>query len=714
MASRLLQLLALWTSVVAVVQSCPEPCSCQDKFAHQFADCAYKDLLVVPVGLPSNVTTVSLSANKIQFLKSKSFVNIIQVTSLWLAHNEIVTVETDTLAPLIQLKNLDISYNKIVNFPWEDLHNLTALQLLKMNNNEMINLPKDAFSTLKDLRSLRINNNKFTTIVKGTFSALSSMSHLQIFNNPFSCSCSLEWLRDWIATTKISVPEPQTILCETPEHLKGTQVTNVPKLVCELPSVTINSQPDIENTELYEGFMVVLNCETTGSPKPQVTWEVTAGNQNYFFPLPSAGEINDAPVNDKTTNNRFLVFRNGSIVIPRLSKKEDGNYSCSAVNDLGRAESSLKVSMAASQKHNGSPLPGSTSEKIQPTSNKPSDPMTSKNNVINRAKSGERTKISPEGSPDKNKGKGQTGGFSKGTTFATKCGVRDSSEYISNHAFNLSLDDLKQYTFDFGVIALEVSETEAKVQLNPLQLPSIKSNLHLSQTENQETVNREPLGLYQSSNSQTTLDMLYLCVDTGNGHSMVQWSNIEEGVNAYRFHGLQPGTNYTLCLTYGGQDCQVQVVFTTRKKIPSLLIIVVVSIFLLGLATVPLLGATCCHLLYKYQGKTYKLIMRAQNPDQMEKQMNEFDRRTSFVESEKTFNPSEGEGEAEREGEEGDGEEEGEAEGSVVTGSIPGSSSKTNPEEFEVGSEYSDRLPLGAEAVNISEEINGNYKQPSR
>ncbi len=712
MAGRLVQLLALWTTVLGIVQGCPELCSCQDKFSHQFADCAYKDLLVVPVGLPSNVTTVSLSANKIKLLKSKSFINITQVTSLWLAHNEIVTIEMDTLAPLIQLRNLDISYNKIVNFPWEDLHNLTALQLLKMNNNEMVNLPKDAFSTLKDLRSLRINNNKFTTIVQDTFSALSSMSHLQIFNNPFMCSCSLEWLRDWIATTKISVPEPNSILCEAPEHLKGTMVTKIPKLDCNAPTVTITYQPDLENTELYEGSMVILNCEPKGSPKPQVSWEVTAGNQNYLFPLPSTAEINDVPINDKTTNNRFLIFRNGTLIIPRMSKKEDGNYSCSAVNDLGKAESSIKVAMAGTQKHASDSKPDSTVDKIRPSVKKPAEPKISKNNVINWSKPDEKTKGSPEGSSDKNDGTEQVGGVSKNPTFASKCGVRDSSEYISNHAFNLSLDDLKQYTFDFGVIALEVSETEAKVQLNPLQLPSSKSNLHLSHTENQETVNKEPLGLFQSSSGKATLDMLYLCVNTGNGHSMVQWSNIEEGVNAYRFHGLQPGTNYTLCLTYGGQDCQVQVVFTTRKKIPSLLIIVVVSIFLLGLATVPLLGATCCHLLYKYQGKTYKLIMRAQNPDQMEKQMTgDFDPRASFVESEKTFNPSElGDGEGEAEGEEGDGE----AEGSVVTESIPGSSSKTNQEEFEVGSEYSDRLPLGAEAVNISEEINGNYKQPSR
>ncbi|KAK2842303.1 hypothetical protein Q5P01_012503 [Channa striata] len=345
MAKRLLQLLALLTTLMAFVQCCPELCSCQDKFAHQFADCAYKDLLVVPVGLPSNVTTVSLSANKIKILKSKSFINITQVTSLWLAHNDIVTIETDTLAPLIQLRNLDISYNKIVNFPWDDLRNLTALQLLKMNNNEMVNLPKDAFSTLKDLRSLRINNNKFTAIVQDTFVALTSMSHLQIFNNPFTCSCSLEWLRDWIATTKISVPEPNLIVCEAPEHLRGTLVTQMPKLDCKAPTVLISSQPNIGDTELGEGVMVILNCETTGSPMPQVTWEVIAGNENHVFPVPSTGEANDVPVNDKTTNTRFHIFRNATLIIPYMSKREDGNYSCSAVNDLGKAESGVRVAL---------------------------------------------------------------------------------------------------------------------------------------------------------------------------------------------------------------------------------------------------------------------------------------------------------------------------------------------------------------------------------
>ncbi|XP_072526781.1 immunoglobulin superfamily containing leucine-rich repeat protein 2 [Salminus brasiliensis] len=709
MATRYLVLLALGTAVIASVQCCPEQCTCSDKNPHHFVDCAYKDLLLVPVGLPSNVTTLSLSANKIQVLKSKTFVNVTQVTSLWLSHNEIVTIERNTLAPMSQLKNLDLSHNKIVNFPWEDLANLTALQLLKMNHNEMVSLPKDAFTNLKELRSVRINNNKFTTIVKGTFDALISMVHLQIFYNPFSCSCKLEWMRDWITGSKISIPDQNNILCDAPAHLKGIEVTKIPKLDCQAPTVTLTYQPNIESTEIYEGHLVILNCETKGNPKPTVEWEILAGNQLLTFTLPSVVEKSEVPINGAPTNSRFLLFQNGTLIIPHMSKKEDGNYSCSATNDMGKAESTVKLIMAGTNKHAINSVLD-TKAGISPSGNKPG-PKSSKNSVINLWHPNEKTKSLPTSSSTVNTKQVEEG--SNTLTFASRCGVRDGTQHVSNHAFNLSLDDLKQYTFDFGVIALEVSETEAKVQLNPLQMASAKSTLHLNQAQDPESVNKEPISVYQTSPKKFPMDMLYVCVSTGNGHSVVQWSEIEEGVNTYRFQGLKPGTNYTLCLTYGGQDCQVQVVFTTRKKIPSLLIIVVVSIFLLALATVPLLGATCCHLLYKYQGKTYKLIMKAQNPDQMEKHIaTDFDPRASFVESEKNFNPSElGEGEGEAGGEEGEGEGEEEVEGSVVAESIPESQSKTQ-EEFEVGSEYSDRLPLGAEAVNISEEINGNYKEP--
>uniref|UniRef100_A0A3Q1FX44 LRRNT domain-containing protein n=1 Tax=Acanthochromis polyacanthus TaxID=80966 RepID=A0A3Q1FX44_9TELE len=155
----------LWIATVLTPGlSCPELCKCSDKYGRHFAECSYKDLVEVPDGLPPNVTTLSLSANKISFIPLGSFDNVTRVTSLWMAHNEIVSIEHGTLSPLVHLRNFDISHNKIVDFPWEDLQNLTALNMLKMNHNEMVHLPRDAFVNLSDLRSLRLNNNRFVTI----------------------------------------------------------------------------------------------------------------------------------------------------------------------------------------------------------------------------------------------------------------------------------------------------------------------------------------------------------------------------------------------------------------------------------------------------------------------------------------------------------------------------------------------------------------------
>ncbi|KAG9328592.1 hypothetical protein JZ751_012892 [Albula glossodonta] len=688
--------LASWSAVIGIVPGCPEQCNCKDNLL----DCANKQLLEVPKGLPSTFKTFSLSANKITSLKFKDFVDHAQLTSLWLAHNQISGIERGTFAPLVQLRNLDLSNNKITAFPWGDFTNLTSLQMLKINNNEMAILPKDAFTNLKDLRSLRINNNRLATIQEGTFDPLVLLSHLHMYHNPFTCSCKLEWMRDWIAETQIAVPETDSITCEAPELLRGALVAKMPKLECKAPTVGLSSQPNIENTEIYAGFMLTLVCEAKGNPRPDLKWEIQVGNQYIEFSIPSNtfNQRPERPLDSKKHGDRFLVFQNGTLVIPRISKMEDGNYSCQATNEVGKAVSSVRVVVVGTQKHVTTMI----------------DSVISKNSPYNR-QPGSKTSIN---SVIESKGKGKTSPTGSTHVPITEGRQSAANAFISNHAFNLSTDELKQYTFDFGVIALEVSEKEAKVQLNPLQMPSSKATLHLSSPQELETINKEPL-ISSPPKARVPLDMLYICIKTRSGHSVVTWSKIEDGVNTYRFSGLQPGTSYTLCLTYGGMDCHVQVVFTTRKKIPSLLIIVVVSVFLLALATVPLLGATCCHLLYKYQGKTYRLIMRAQNPDQLEKHMaSDFDQATSFAESDKNYNnsePGEGDRGVEAEGEVGGEEEvdEGDTEGSMNTDSIPESQSKTNQEEFEAGSEYSDRLPLGAEAVNISE-INGNYKQPSR
>ncbi|XP_069837267.1 immunoglobulin superfamily containing leucine-rich repeat protein 2-like [Dendropsophus ebraccatus] len=667
-------------SLLRTTFSCPEACSCVDKYNQQFADCTYKKLQKVPTGFPSNVTTLSLSANKISALKKSNFVGVPQVTSLWLAHNDISSVERGTLTTLINLKNLDISFNQLVEFPWEDLASLPALQLIKMNNNRMVNLPLDAFKNLKDLRSLRINNNNFTVIREGTFKPLASLLHIQIYNNPFQCTCSLMWLKKWIEEAQITVADKDLIVCASPQELQGKKLISISDLPCGAPTVQLSYHPNLDSTELYDGFTLTLNCLVSGSPKPTIQWKVRNSTQETEIKLPN--EVAKAEL-----SKSFLVYQNGTLVIPHLSKKLEGAYTCIATNEMGSSQSSVNVSVAGSQKY-PTKVEDPAAAKI-PTDTKKIVDKDIGNSVLKTDKTEEKLNSilatsSTTGTEDNKINMVEDYSNEK------KCGPRVGGLHVSNHAFNES-SNLKPHVFDLGVIALDVSEKDAKVQITP----------------------------YNTHPSKQNLKMLYLCQESPRGFSLVQWSEIEDRVNSYWFQGLTPGTNYSVCLTYKGEDCQVQVVFTTKKEVPSLIIIIVVSIFLLGLATIPLVGATCCHLLSKYHGKNYKLIMKTQKQDPMEKHIAaDFDPRSSYVESEKNFDLNEaGEEEGEEEVEAAAPVEEDvekQVEGSALDEALPTSQSKINQEDFEVGSEYSDKLPLGAEAVTISEEINGNYKEPAR
>ncbi|KAM8894040.1 immunoglobulin superfamily containing leucine-rich repeat protein 2-like isoform 2-T3 [Spinachia spinachia] len=699
MATRGIVYFALWlTPVFTAGLGCPELCTCSDKYQRRFAECSYKDLVEVPDGLPHNVMTVSLSANKITLLPIGCFDNVTQVTSLWMAHNEIVSVEEGALTPLVHLRNFDISHNMIVDFPWEDLQNLAGLQLLKMNHNEMVHLPMDAFYNLKDLRSIRLNNNRFITITEGTFAGLVSLSHLQIYKNPFACTCSLDWLRDWISSTAVTVPEQNLIICASPQKLRGKPIGIMPESKCTSTNVTIRTEVNIPNMTFYEGSALVLTCEFEGNPKPLVIWNIHSKSRKEELALSFAEDDSAESNKDSSLPHRPVkVFKNGTLVIPHLRKEDGGNYNCSATNEYGRADDSVSVVVVALTKP--TPSKQKTTTPIYTKTHPPIVKTTHKASVLD-LKRKDMMKIEPTFPPDE----GITSEETTNPSSTSACGLTANTRYISSRVFNGSLEGMKQYTFDFGVIALVVSETEATVRLNPLLIPRYDSaNRAAAATsdESSDIDSGERDGLSDPS-KKVNSNGLYLCITGDRKHSAVQWSRIKKGVGTYLFSGLRPSTNYSLCLTYRGEDCEVQVLFTTRRRVPNLLIIISVSICLLTVSTVPLLGATCFHLVYKYRSKTYKLILKAKGQYHMERNLTaNFNVRAPHTESRRKINSGQLD-EEEGETESRDGEKEADTEESIMTESFSLSHCRGNSDNCEVGSEDSDRLPLGAEAVNIT------------
>ncbi|XP_057701182.1 immunoglobulin superfamily containing leucine-rich repeat protein 2-like [Corythoichthys intestinalis] len=664
---------------------CPSVCTCSIKYGHYFADCSHRDLEEIPIAFPPDINIVTLSANKISLARQGVFNNATQMMSLWMAYNEIVSIAPGSLSPMVLLRNLDISHNKITDFPWEDLQTLTDLQMLKMNHNEMISLPRDAFVNLKNLRSLRLNNNKFTTVAEGTFDGLISLSHLQIFNNPFACTCYMDWFRNWLSTTSVTIPERNFINCATPESLQGELIENLTESKCTKPKVTVWTVPNIDFTTLYEGDTLTINCEFEGNPKPLVTWTIysLAGELNQSF-KDDLSESNNTSILSKYS---VQIFNNGTLLISHLMTKVSGNYSCSASNEFGIAVDSISFEVV--------PLSEQlTAKDVTKTAPYNSTQQKVKSLSITNASDFEslsvpylpNTEIEPQSFEE--------------LMDSSKCGLKAKKIHISSLELNGSSDDTNNYMFDFGVIALWVSETEATIRLNPLLMPKYRqANRTVAMLASLESPDNATENKYEEITSQG----LYICVTTAHNHSPVLWSQVKEGLSTYLLSGLRPGTNYSLCLTYKDEDCEVQVLFTTKRKVPNLIIIITVSICLLTVSTVPLLGAMCFHLVYKYHSKTYKLILKARDQYQMDLERNRATNinSTPLTESQRNINVNQLN--KEDVGPESlDGEKEEDTEESVATETVTLSQSRENLDDCEIGSDYSDRLPLGAEAVNIT------------
>uniref|UniRef100_A0A8C7EFV4 Immunoglobulin superfamily containing leucine rich repeat n=1 Tax=Nothoprocta perdicaria TaxID=30464 RepID=A0A8C7EFV4_NOTPE len=332
--------------------ACPRSCVCSvKKNGRLLAECAYRELQEVPAGLSPNVTILTLSANRIGSLRETSFSEVPDVQSLWLGYNQISTVEAGAFARLVHLKNLDLSHNKMVDFPWKDLRNLSGLQILKMNNNRLAGLPRGAFHSLKELRSLWLNDNELTTLAEGTFDLLPSLSQLQIFNNPFNCSCKVFWLKKWTENTSVSIAKGGSILCAAPSRLKGRAVTDIPDHFCVAPSVQLTYLSNLDNTVMYDGLTLTLHCSVAGSPLPEIRWKIQTSSRSTEISGPNVARDRNVLLlrRAKQSQERFLIFKNGTMAIPNFSKEDEGIYTCLAVNDVGTREVSVNVALAGSE-----------------------------------------------------------------------------------------------------------------------------------------------------------------------------------------------------------------------------------------------------------------------------------------------------------------------------------------------------------------------------
>uniref|UniRef100_A0A8C5S729 Leucine-rich repeat and fibronectin type-III domain-containing protein 4 n=1 Tax=Laticauda laticaudata TaxID=8630 RepID=A0A8C5S729_LATLA len=370
----LIQLLMVG-STLAQVESCPFHCVCQNLSDSLSTLCANKGLLFIPANIDRRTVELRLADNFIRAVEAPDFLNMTGLVDLTLSRNTIDTLRPFAFGDLESLRSLHLDSNRLTEIREEALRGMLNLQHLILSNNQLVNISGAAFddflSTLEDLdlsynnlrsvpwegiqgmfclHTLNLDHNLIDFIMEGTFDELYKLSRLDMTSNrlstlppdplfarsqigaisptpymativlsfggnPLHCNCELLWLRRLAR-------EDDMETCASPQHMAGRYFWSVPEedFTCEPPLITRHTH----KLWVLEGQRATLRCKALGDPEPVIHW---------------------VSPDDKIIGNssRAVSFRNGTLDLLVTTIRDDGAYTCIAINAAGESTATMDL-----------------------------------------------------------------------------------------------------------------------------------------------------------------------------------------------------------------------------------------------------------------------------------------------------------------------------------------------------------------------------------
>ncbi|XP_067381532.1 leucine-rich repeat and fibronectin type-III domain-containing protein 4 [Channa argus] len=358
-----------------VVSACPFHCVCRNLSESLSTLCADKGLLFVPphvdrrtveLRLADNFITevggidfvnmtglvdLTLSRNTIHLIRPMAFADLESLRSLHLDGNRLTTLGPRDLSGLVNLQHLivnnnqlikvsaqafddflltledlDLSYNNLKRVPWESIQNMASLHTLNLDHNLIDHIAEGVFGELYKLARLDMTSNRLRTLPPDPLFARSqtgaisptpynAVISLNFGGNPLHCNCELLWLRRLIRGDDMET-------CATPVHLAGRYFWSIPEeeFTCEPPLITRHTH----KLWVLEGQRATLKCRAIGDPEPVVHW-VSPDDRII------------------ANSSRTSSFINGTLDILVTVARDDGAYTCIAINAAGEATATVDL-----------------------------------------------------------------------------------------------------------------------------------------------------------------------------------------------------------------------------------------------------------------------------------------------------------------------------------------------------------------------------------
>ncbi|KAF6131267.1 leucine rich repeat, Ig-like and transmembrane domains 3 [Phyllostomus discolor] len=286
---RLLACLGMVLSFLEEVScSCPSQCTCSyhsssDGVGSRSVLCNDLDMTEVPTNVPVDTVKLRIEKTVVRGIPAEAFYYLVELQYLWVTYNSIASLEASSFYNLRHLHELRLDGNALDAFPWASLLDMPRLRTLDLHNNRITNVPNEAVRYLKNLAYLDLSSNGLTTLPP---EFLESWPHvltasprsldlsprriiLGLQDNPWFCDCHISKLIEMSKVADPSIVLLDTLMvCSEPESLAGVLFQRAVLDRCLKPSVMASA------TQITSalGSNVLLRCDATGYPTPQLTW----------------------------------------------------------------------------------------------------------------------------------------------------------------------------------------------------------------------------------------------------------------------------------------------------------------------------------------------------------------------------------------------------------------------------------------------------------
>ncbi|CAL8262813.1 unnamed protein product [Merluccius merluccius] len=227
--------------------------------------------------------------------------------------------DDEKLFPLLSFQGTGINGNTTGSI--ELFQNITSIHIENWMGLQML---KDMDMELyTGLERLTITKSNLNSIQARAFSKNPHLRFIQLEDVLFKCGCEIRWLQLWQQRGEAGLSS-QLLYCD--EGYRKIPLMDMNITSCDVPDISVSHS----NLTVTEGDCVTVNCNGTGSPLPEVDWNVAEMHSI---------NTHQANVYDNIIHSINLTLFNVS--------REDNNFmlTCIASNMVGMTNASVQITV---------------------------------------------------------------------------------------------------------------------------------------------------------------------------------------------------------------------------------------------------------------------------------------------------------------------------------------------------------------------------------